>query len=67
MKRYNDPPLTRFLCLIVYKTPGGATREYSCVTEAFAADLALTIADKRLANDKRRVVASVLYSEAIER
>lgn len=55
-----------FNCTVVYNTPAGARRHFRAKTIAPAADLALEIAEKLLRADKRRLVASVEYTEAIE-
>ena len=60
------PPYLDFNCLLIYLTPSGYRRQFRNKVRAFAADLALAIAEHQLRTDSRRKIAEIIYSEAVQ-
>ena len=55
-----------FNCAVVYSTPSGRRVQANLRTIAPAADLALDLAVQIVRTDKRRLIQSIEYMEAIE-
>lgn len=55
-----------FNCAVVYSTPSGRRVQTNLRTIAPAADLALDLAIRVMRADKRRLIQSIAYTEAIE-
>jgi len=55
-----------YVCTMIYRTHAGHRRQFRTSVYAMAADLAVETAEKLLRADKRRHVARVTYSDAIQ-
>ena len=57
---------SNYACTLIYRTTAGHRKQFRTFVYALAADLAVETAEKLMRADKRRDVASVTYSDAIQ-
>ncbi|MEN9936030.1 MAG: hypothetical protein RLZZ387_2609 [Chloroflexota bacterium] len=64
--RFHDAPTRRYACMLVYRTPYGTEKTFSCVVDALSEALALPVAERRLTHDRRRSVKAIVHRQAME-
>lgn len=65
MRRYDSSTDRAYRCIIMYRTPAGRPVQVNETTIAPTPDEAMTLAEKIMLADKRRVIGSIEYRKVI--
>lgn len=66
MTHYDTAADLLFNCTILYLTPSGQRRYFRTKTIAPAADLAVELAERQARCDRRRQIATIVYTQAVQ-